>query len=288
MNPDYIVITSAKDEEEYIEDTISSMISQTIKPIEWIIVDDGSRDRTGYIIDKYASRYQWIKAIHRKDRGFRQAGSGVMESFYDGYHNIASRNWDFIVKLDGDLSFQKDYFERCFELFASDSRLGISGGGICHIVNGKPELEEDPVFHVRGATKIYRKACWDDIGGLYILPGWDTLDELKAHMMGWKTKGFAGLQVIHHRYTGGADGTWRNWVKNGLANYISGYHPLFMLLKCVKRLIEKPYVIASLGLIYGYAGGYIRRIPQVDDKALIRYIRQEQIKRILFRKSIWK
>lgn len=283
----YVIITPVRDEQEYIEKTVQSVQSQTIRPVEWVIVDDGSSDRTGEIIDSYAKECAWISAVHRKNRGYRQAGEGVVNAFYEGYRALRSCDVDFIVKLDGDLSFEPDYFERCFENFERDPGLGVSGGCIFNVSGDNVELEEDPVFHVRGATKIYRKKCWDDIGGLLAAPGWDTLDELKANMLGWKTKGFRDLRVMHYRYTGMAAGHWRNWVKNGLANYISGYHPLFMFLKSVKRLTEKPHGLASLGLFYGFLSGYVKRVPQVEDKDLIRYVRREQLKRLFFRSSIY-
>jgi glycosyltransferase involved in cell wall biosynthesis len=284
----YIVITPVRDEEAYIEQTIRSVISQTIQPIEWIIVNDGSIDNTGKIIDGYAKQYAWIRAINRGNRGFRYSGGGVIEAFYDGYNSLKSRNWDFIGKLDGDVSFGPDYFEMCFKHFGKNVKLGVGGGTIYNIINGQEKREDSPSFHVRGATKIYRRQCWTDIGGLVKVTGWDTLDEVKANMLGWETQSFLDLKVIHHRHTGDADGVWRNFVKYGRANYISGYHPLFMFLKCLKRSFQKPYLFGPVGLFYGFASGYTKRIPQVDDKDLINYLRKEQIKRLFLKRSIWK
>ena len=283
----YVIITPVRDEEEYIERTIHAVLLQTIKPIEWVIVNDGSTDNTGRIIDEYAGQYQWIHAIHRQNRGFRKAGGGVIETFYDGYNALNCKNWRFIVKLDGDLSFSADYFEKCFASFVNNPKLGIGGGTVYHNINGMQKPEKQPLFHVRGATKIYRKECWENISGLIKAPGWDTLDEVKANMLGWETKSFSELKVIHHRYTGEADCTWRNLRKNGMANYISGYHPLFMLLKCLKRVFYKPYFIGSIVLFYGFISGYINSIPQVDDRLLINYLRQQQLRKLFFMKSIW-
>lgn len=285
----YVVITPARNEEAHIEKTILSMISQTVKPLEWIIVNDGSSDGTGSLIDQYTAEYSWIRTVHRKDRGFRKPGGGVMEAFYDGYHLLESTEWDYIVKLDGDLSFEADYFERCFEYFRNNPLLGI-GGGVGYIIVGSGlEWEPHPLFHVRGITKIYKKECWDAIGELIRAPGWDTLDEVKANMLGWETRSIPDLHLIHHRPTGSADGTWRGWVKNGVANYVAGYHPLFILAKCIKRCFQKPaYVTGASGLFYGFVSGYIKKVPQVEDRDLIHYLRKQQLRRLSFRKSIWK
>ena len=284
----YTIITPVRDEEEHIAKTIQSVLSQTIRPIEWIIVNDGSSDNTGRIIDEYATQHSWIKTIHRENRGFRKAGGGVIEAFYDGYHSLELMDYDFIVKLDGDLSFENDYFEQCFEYFKRNPKLGISGGMLYHMINGQMVLEKKHIFHVRGATKIYRKKCWDDIGGLLRAPGWDTLDEVKANMLGWESKSLSEIRVIHHRYTGKADGTWRDSFKNGRANYISGYHPIFMLLKCLRMTLRRPYLLGSTALFCGFISGYFRNIPQVDDSGLIDYLRKQQIRRLLLRESIWK
>jgi len=284
----YVIISPVRDEEAHLEATIASVTCQTIRPVEWVIVDDGSTDKTGSIIDRYASQFPWIRAVHRPNRGFRKSGGGVVEAFYDGYNLLDCDDWDFIVKLDGDLSFDPHYFARIFEHFQSEPRLGMAGGTIYHIVEGKKQIEVNPKFHVRGATKIYRRECWEQIGGLWPAPGWDTIDETKANMLGWTTVTFPDIHVVHHRFTGSADGKWADRVKHGLVCYISGYHPLFVVASCVYRLAQKPYVIGSAGIFYGYISGYLKRVRQVNDRALIKYVRHEQLMRLLGRETIWR
>jgi poly-beta-1,6-N-acetyl-D-glucosamine synthase len=284
----YVVITPVRDEEAYLRSTIESMIHQTVLPKEWIIVDDGSKDNTGKIIDDYARRYPWIRAVHRQDRGFRKAGGGVVDAFNDGYRALSSSDFEFISKFDGDLTFEPDYFEKCFDEFRRDPKLGVGGGVICYLVDGVKHFEEVQAFHVRGATKIYRKACWDGIGAFWPAPGWDTMDEVKANSRGWSTRSFPHLHLVHHRDTGSADGLWPTLVKYGRANYICGYHPLFMLSKCIARLVRKPYIIGSLGLMYGFVSGYLTNVPQVDDREAIAYLRRQQICRLLSRETIWR
>lgn len=286
-NKRYVIISPVRDEEKFICFTLKSVLCQSIMPVEWIIVNDGSQDNTGKIIEEYSKQVSWIHVIHRKNRGFRKSGGGVIEAFYDGYYLI-KEEWDYLVKLDGDLSFNKDYFEECFERFDENKKLGIGGGDVYNIIDNVAVLEKNPLFHVRGATKIYRKECWDGIGGLIQAPGWDTMDEVKANMLGWESRTFPELHILHHRVTGAADGAWRNLVKNGEANYISGYHPLFMIVKCLNRLVRKPYLIGSVALLYGFVRGYVLGIPQVNDKPLIHYLRKQQINRLFLRESIWK
>jgi poly-beta-1,6-N-acetyl-D-glucosamine synthase len=285
----YVIIAPVRDEARHIKRTIESVAFQTVRPALWIIVNDGSTDGTGQIIDEAAIRHSWIKAVHRRNRGVRRAGEGVMEAFYAGFSLLENEPWQYLVKLDGDVTFEPDYFESCFTRFAEEPRLGIAGGVICNPVNGAlcPESKVDPAFHVRGATKIYRRECWLGIGGLVQAPGWDTVDELKANMLGWSTRTFPDIKIIHHRPAGVAYGTWANWVKNGRANYVAGYHPVFMLLKCISRVFQRPYGIAALGLGVGFCGGYAKRIWRVDDPALVRYFRRQQMRRLLGQPSLW-
>ena len=289
IDTNYIIISPVRNEARWLPQTISSVAAQSCRPRLWVIVDDGSTDETGLILKEAAAAYDWIRPVQRADRGYRQAGSGVIQAFQDGYNSIQGQRWEFIVKLDGDVSFAPNYFERCFENFQADALLGIAGGLVCAAVNGglEPESRVDPQFHVRGATKIYRASCWRDIEGLVSAIGWDTFDEIKANMYGWRTLTFPDIKLVHHRPAGQAYGTWSNWAKNGLANYINGYHPLFMLAKCARRTIEKPYGIAALGLLKGFLSGYVKRIPQVDDRRVITYLRRQQINRLLGRKNLW-
>ena len=284
----YIVITPVRNEAAHLRDTISSMAGQRLRPAKWILVDDGSNDGTAAILKDAARQFSWIAPLSRPDRGFRQAGAGVIDAFYDGYALIGTEQWDYLVKLDGDLSFAPDYFERCLQYFHSEPRLGIGGGTICHHFEHGLAAESavDPAFHVRGATKIYRAACWRDIGGLIRAPGWDTVDEFTANMLGWTTRTFSDLQLVHHRHAGEAYGQWSNWTKNGLANYVAGYHPLFMFFKCFKRAFHKPRLVVAAGLWVGSCSGYLKKVPQ-PDRSVVRYVRKQQLRRMLLRPSIY-
>jgi biofilm PGA synthesis N-glycosyltransferase PgaC len=287
-NIQYVIISPIRDEEKYIDGTVRSMLEQTVRPREWIIVNDGSSDRTPEIVDAYAREYTWIRVVHRANRGFRKSGGGVVEAFNDGFKALEVHDWDFIVKLDGDLTFTPDYFEKCFAEFQRDAQLGIGGGTIYHLFDGERNIEHVPNFHVRGATKIYKRECWEAIGGLWVAPGWDTIDEVKANMLGWTTRSFAEIPLHQQRPTGTAESLWKDLVKCGRARYVSGYHPLFIATSCALRLFQKPYLLGSAGLLYGYVSGYVKNLPQVDDPTLIKYLRGQQVRRLFGRETIWR
>jgi biofilm PGA synthesis N-glycosyltransferase PgaC len=284
----YVVITPVRDEEAYLRLTIESIVEQTIRPVEYVVVNDGSKDKTGEIIEEYARQYSWIRAVHREDRGFRKWGAGIIEAFYDGFRALTCTDWEFMAKFDGDLSFGPDYFAGMFDKFRQNPRLGIGGGFLYHVEDGQTTLEGHPTFHVRGGAKLYRRACWDGIGGLWVGPGSDTVDEVKANMLNWQTQSFRDLQIQHHRWTGAAYGRWGGIVKNGKTDYVSGYHPLFVAAKSVSRLWKRPYVVGSVALSYGYLCAFMQKTPRVNDPLLIRYLQQQQLAKLCGRETIWK
>lgn len=285
-----IVVSPVRNESKHLDRTIASVVRQSVRPVKWVIVNDGSTDATGKIADQAASAHDWIQVVHREDRGFRKSGSGVMDAFYDGFRRVEKEAWDVVVKLDGDLDFPADAFASILAAFEQDPTLGVSGGDIFHEQDGAEVVESknDPDFHVRGATKFYRRECWQSMGGIPAVTGWDTLDEVKANMLSWKSRRIPAARFLHLRPTGAADGGWRNAFKNGQGSYISGYHPLYMLFKCIRRLGSRPVLIQSLGLFAGFFSSYFGNVVQIPDRELIRYLRKHQLRRLFGLSSIWR
>jgi poly-beta-1,6-N-acetyl-D-glucosamine synthase len=197
-------------------------------------------------------------------------------------------DWEFLINLDGDLSFAPDYFEKCLDYFRRDPALGIGGGTIYNKIGDRLVLEKCPTFHVRGATKIYRRQCWASLGGMLPGLGWDTVDEVTANMRGWKTQSFPDLHVTHYRITGTAEGKWWGLVKDGHADYIVRYSPLFFFAKCIRRFFKPPYFVGSFGLAYGFLRSYFRHSDRVSDPEFVRYIRRQQLRKLLGLQTIWK
>jgi biofilm PGA synthesis N-glycosyltransferase PgaC len=276
----YSVITPVRDEAEFIEKTIHSMIHQTIKPSEWVIVNDGSTDGTAEIVARYAAEHPWIKLVNRADRGARQRGKGVVEAFYVGYGTLAP-DYDVIVKLDADLSFEPNYFEALLRAFASNPRLGITGGGVYEKQDGKNWVLYSYTEQVRGPTKVYRRACFEAIGGLVPALGWDRIDEWKALLLGWEVQSFPELKVFHYRATGAATGRIKSRIEQGYESHYMGYHPLFLIARGVRHMFHRPYVVGGLAMIVAYFIAGLRRRERLPDPAVIRFIRHTQMRQLI-------
>jgi len=283
----YCVITAVRDEEQFIGSTIESMVSQIVKPLEWVIVDDGSKDGSAKIVESYLAQNSWIRLIRRVDRGQRAKGGGV-EAFLEAYSTLRSKDWDFLVNLDGDMTFSADYFQKCFEQFREEPALGIGGGDVYAKMDGNWRPEQPAAYHVRGAAKIYRRQCWDALGGLWPGLGWDTIDEVKANYLGWRTQSFKTIQLFHHRLSGNRWGGWQFSVMDGEADYVVNYLPLFFFLKCIRYIFCAPFVVRSVGMMYGYLRGFLRGAPRMEERELVAYLRGQQWRRLFGLSSIWK
>lgn len=277
----YSVITPVRNEAEFIELTLRSMINQTVKATEWIIVDDGSTDETAKIVAQYAAEYPWLKLINRADRGIRQRGKGVVEAFYDGFAKLTRSDYEVIVKLDGDLSFDPTYFESLLNELSVNPQLGIVGGGVYERLDGTNWRLRATSDHVRGPTKVYRRSCFEAIGGLVPALGWDGVDEWKAMTLGWQVRSFLNLKVYHYRVTGAATGSIKSRLELGYGAYYMGYHPLFMLARGVRHMRDRPYLIGGLAMILAYFTAGLQGRERLQDPAVIQYVRQTQLRQLV-------
>lgn len=259
-NFSYVVITPVRNEAKYLRLTIESMVHQTVLPEEWVMVDDGSTDETPRIIAEAARRYPWIKAVHRPDRGFRKSGGGVIEAFYDGYAALSSSDWDFIVKLDGDLSFPPTHFESLLREFLKNPKLGIASGTYLERnSNGSWTVVQMPYYHAAGACKMLRHNCFEEIKGFIVQPGWDTIDEIRAMARGWITAHFPHIQMMHHKFEGSGIGVLKTSLMHGRIYYRTGGNLPFFGLKVVRRMLVRPYVLNAIALLTGYLMAMLRR-----------------------------
>jgi len=283
----YVLITPARNEAHCIELTIQSMIVQTNPPLKWVIVSDGSTDGTDDIVKKYIQAHPWIELVRTPERKERHFAGKVL-AFNAGYEKVKNLNYDIIGNLDADLSFDKDYFEFLLPKFVENSKLGVAGTPF--VEDGEHyDFRFASTDHVSGACQLFRKNCFEEIGGYIPIKGGgiDWTAVTTARMKGWSTRTFVEKTCTHHRKIGtGSHSKLMAQFKNGGKNYFLGGHPLWHLSRSIFQMKNKPYIIGGILLLWGYTWAFITRMERPISKELMAFYRTEQMQRLknIFRK----
>ncbi len=281
----YLVIMPTRNEEKLLQNTLDCLAKQTLLPARCVIVDDGSTDATGSIADDNAAKHPWISVVHRPDRGVRKVGGGVIEAFYAGYDSINPKDFDYICKLDADLTFSERYFELIIEKLEADPKLAAASGKVWNPSLGMDKLFEEGIIdeQVSGAAKFYRREAFEDIGGFVKEVMWDGIDFHRARMFGWKTWSFRDddLRLFHHRLMGSTHKSIyhgrRRW---GRGQWFMGTHPLYILASGVFRMRERPFVVGGAMIVAGYVQAALEGAPRYDDPRFRRHLHAWQLKRL--------
>jgi poly-beta-1,6-N-acetyl-D-glucosamine synthase len=275
----YAAVTPVRDEAENLPRLAECLVAQSVRPEEWILVDNGSTDDTPAIAASLAARHDWIRVVEIPNDEMRP-GAPVVRAFNAGMSALESVA-DIVVKLDADVSFAASYFDDLLQAFSDDPALGIASG-VCWELKGdewRPMHVTDG--HVRGATRAYRRQCLVDVGPLPELMGWDGIDELKAAVLGWRTYCVEGTRFFHHRAVGARDGaTTVRWRAEGESSHYMGYRLSYMFVRTVGRAVRdrEPAVFAML---WSFIVAGLRREPRYPDERVIRYLRGKQSLRAL-------
>jgi len=279
----YVVISPVRNEAQHIELTLRSMVNQTIEPSEWIIVNDASTDNTADIVANYANEYPWLKLITKERRpgaADRQRGKGVVDTFYFGRDRLTIQDYDFIIKLDGDVAFEPNYFEFLLDKFAENPKLGIAGGGLYERKDEENWTLVSAPDHVGGPAKMYRQSCLKAIGGLVPALGWDGFDEWQALALGWNVRSFEQLPVFHYRVMGNATGAFKSKIEQGYGAHYMGYHPLYTVVRGLRHISTPPYLVGGMAMIVAHFIAWAQGQHQLPDPAVKRYIQRTQLKQL--------
>lgn len=278
--PSYAVITPVRDEAEHLRRTAHSLLAQTHRPTQWIVVDDGSTDGTREIAQAYASEHEWITVVASGIRHRRGRGAPIVNAFETGRRMLRGRP-DVTVKLDGDLFFPSHYFEWVAATFARVPRAGIVGGVVLIPQGDRWRLDGKSTHNVNGVAKAYRTDCLEDIGGLRPSMGWDGIDEYGARARGWEVHVLGELQILHYRPRGSRQPWHQARWEEGLGNHYMGYRASFLLVRAIYRMIvEPPPLLGGAVLAAGYLYGRLRGSEQIDDPGARALLRQEQQMRL--------
>ena len=278
-----VIITPAHNEEAFITKTIESIINQVLKPVVWIVVNDGSSDSTAEVVERYKARYSFIKLINLERSGNRHFGNKV-HAFNQGLELARHFEYDFIGNLDADISFECDYLQRLLAEFQKDPVLGLAGGMVASYIDGKFVRQNVSLDSVAGAVQMFRRSCFEQVGGYVALPlgGIDATAEILARMKGWRVRTVPELSVLEHRRTGSATASpLRSRIREGRRLYSLGYTWWFFVFRCIYRSMEQPRIIGSGAAIAGFLLGMLRGEPLALAPEAVRFLRTEQREKFL-------
>ena len=287
----YVLISPCRNEAEYMEVTLESVVNQSVLPKKWIIVDDGSTDATPSILKKFEAKYDFIQVVTREDRGYRAAGPGVIDAFYAGLESVDLENYEFICKLDLDLDLPEGYFSILIERMNENPRIGTcSGKAYFRDPKNAQQLvseycgDESSV----GMTKFYRISCFTQIGGFVRQVMWDGIDSHRCRLLGWISCSWdeIPLRFIHLRPMGSSQKSIvAGRVRHGFGQYFMGTTFVYMVAVAINRMNKYPYVLGAGAMLWGYIKSALTGTERLDDPAMRKLLRSYQWRALLVGKS---
>lgn len=279
--PTYVLITPARNEAQFIESTIKSVVAQTVRPLKWVIVSDGSTDGTDEIVGKYTAEHPWIELVRMPERPERHF-AGKVHAFNAGRAEVADLDFDVIGNLDADVSFEAGHFEFLVGKLAEDSQLGVVGAPFREGTY-QYDFRFTNIENVSGCCQLFRRQCFEDIGGYVPVKGGciDHVAVVSARMKGWKTRTFVESVCLHHREMGTAQhGALAAKFRTGAKDYAVGNHPVWELFRMFYQMTQRPFVIGGVALGWGYASSMARRVKRPVSDQLVAFTRREQMQRL--------
>jgi poly-beta-1,6-N-acetyl-D-glucosamine synthase len=278
-----VVVIPFLNEEEHIAPLLASIAAQERVPDRLVLVDDGSTDRSPEIAADFVAGHPYATLLRRpvrpRDRD-RMIKAAELEAFQAGLAQVVEP-WDVAAKLDADLDLPADFLAEIERRFDADPQLGMAGSYLSVIKHGDIWKQRCPPDHVEGATSFYRRECFDQIFPLPPILGWDTIDEVRARIHGWRTQSFSipSRDPLLLRRTGSHDGVLRGFRRSGLAAYAYGAHPLHVVASALVRTKYRPRVLGGLNYLIGWAGAALRRVPRAE-REVRRRVRRESFARL--------
>lgn len=279
----YVLVTAAYNEESRIGNLIQSVAAQTYRPAKWVIVSDGSTDRTDEIVADYALRTGFIHLL-RTMGNHRHSWVNQVHAINLGFQELWPLTFDFIGNLDADITVEPAYFAELMTRFGEDPTLGVAGGYIYEPNKGQFHVRKsNNALSVPHAVQLFRRACFEQLGRQYLpLPygGSDSHAEISARLHGWKTRSFTDLKVYHHRLTGSANGLLRMQYQDGLQDYSLGTHWCFELFRIGRRLGQKPCVLGAMARLCAFTTAFLRHARRPVSAEFIRFLQKEELSRL--------
>ena len=278
----YVLMTAAHNEENFIEGVILSVLAQTLRPKRWVIVSDNSTDRTDKIVESYARQHDFLRLLHITRTRGRDFGSKVI-ALQRGHTLLEDVEYGFIGNVDADVTLEPSYFEGLVGHLRRYPDLGLAGGFVYEKSRGKyRSLRTNDVFNVCHAAQLVRRECYEAIGGYAVLKygGEDWYAQTVAKMQGWHVEALPHLKIFHHRHTTGGSNPLKNAFRQGRLDHSFGSDPVFEILKCLRRIPEKPFLGSAFARLFGFIWPYFRKEPRAVRDDFASFLRSEQKERV--------
>lgn len=282
----YILVTPAKNEEDNLPTLIQYVAEQTIKPVVWVIMDDGSTDGTPNIIREAQEEHSWIQSLqlkkHPRDLSKHYAyACNTGFNFAIKYCEMNNFEYAYIGLLDADMLLERDFYSKLMKEFEKNLRLGIASGCVYYDINNKLIIETDRDDLPLGGMRLWRRECFEEAGGgFYLSYSPDAVSNVLAKLRGWETRRFEEIRAVQTRRTSSAEGLWRGYKYHGESAYFRNYHPLFVLAKGLKHSFESPYYI-GIAYAYGYFSSVLRRMDKIDNEEVRNYYYHQKHKEVI-------
>jgi biofilm PGA synthesis N-glycosyltransferase PgaC len=280
--PSYVLVTPARNEAAYIEKTMKSVVAQTILPLRWVIVSDGSTDGTDEVVREFVVKHSWIELVSlplRAERNF----AGKVAAFNAGQARAAELNYEVIGNLDADVSFDEEYFAFLLRKLAENPALGLVGTPYLDPVNDPYDYRYVSIDHVTGPCQLFRRECFEAIGGYMPVRGGaiDRIADISARMKGWQTRTFTEKMYLHHRATGTSQqSVLISKFKDGAKDYSVGASPVWELFRTAYQMTKKPLILGGLMTGAGYVWSLLRRVERPVPREMVEFCRREQMQRL--------
>ncbi len=274
----YLIISPCRNESAYMRHTLDSVIRQSQQPSLWVIVNDGSTDDTPEILEEYARQHDFIRVVHRKNRGHRSVGPGVIDAFYAGLQSINLNDFDFICKLDLDLILPDRYFEILLDRMAKNPRIGCCSGKPYYRDEKTGQLVSEKCGdeNAIGASKFYRVSCFRQIGGFVRQVMWDGIDGHRCRMLGWIACSWdePDLRFTHLRPMGSSHkGILTGRKRHGVGQYYMGTGVIYMTVSALYRMSRPPYLLGGMAMWWGYMSSLYQGRERLEDPTFRKFLR---------------
>jgi glycosyltransferase involved in cell wall biosynthesis len=276
----YILITPARNEAAFLPGVLNSVLAQSVRPLKWVIVSDGSTDDTDELVTDASRQHAFIQLISLEPRGNRSFASKAM-AFRKGYDALLHLSVDYVGNLDADVTLEPHYYKRILEEMEKNSRLGVAGGVVWDKTARGFKRTTSSLNHAVGAVQFWRKDCFEEAGGYRpaTVGGVDSLAELTARMKGWETRSFPDLPIYHHKPVDslGGGNAYRIAYRAGLTEYHIGTHPLFAFFKALRRWKDRPVLAGLFIRFFAYCTLWLTNARRDASDELVAYLKHEQM-----------